>query len=214
MSSQLAVLQNMEDLGFITHKDGDIVSASIVSNDGNYIIEAERRTSDMYSHWMNTPNDPYYSARITIRFKDTLTNTTRLEIVSTPNAIASMIDTVESWVSFNGSYDCIAATGYTDIMGNTFDFSFSAENINGKSLLPGSFNEYPYIYNLIVLQYNPVTETVMQRMKIELERVEEYEMQDNHPTPIIKRCTLYDFLDILFYVAFSGSNIYETDWIL
>ena len=210
MNATTAVMQNMQEMGLITMDDEDSIYASIISNDGSTYIEVEKKKSDMHSIWAPDETDNYYTSRITIRFKDTLTGTTRLEVTTNVNAVSSMLDCIESWISFNNSYDCICPLGCTDVMGITYEFSFVAETPMGKYVIPKNPESYyPFTYNLIVLQYNPAYETVLPRLKVELEKVTE----DNNLEE--KRCTLYDFCDMLFYVAFCDSEgLYHNDWML
>lgn len=217
MSATTAVIQNMQDMGLI-RADGTVFG-SIVSNDGSTIIEAEKKQSDLHSLWI-PDNDPYFTSRIHIRFIDSLTKNLKLEVITNPSAISSMIDSVESWISFNNSYDCICGLNYTDIMGITYDFSFVAESGVGNYILPSDpKGNYPFTYNLVILQYNPRDERVMTRLKIELEKIYDdeapayYELE-NKKIVSNRICTLYDFLDMLFYVSFADTDMIDNNWVL
>jgi hypothetical protein len=203
---------NMDELGYIV--DNDEVSGSIVSNDGSILIEMTRTKSDMHSLWSSTPSDEYYSSRVTISFKDALTKRTILDIHTNPSMVSCMLDSIESWISFNYSYDCICPLGYTDIMGNTYEFSFTIMNCNNQYAFPTDpllkdTYQFPYKYFLEILQYNPIEERIISRLKVELEEVSDV---DENTVQNNGKCTLYDFCDMLFYVTFYSTEIYDTEW--
>lgn len=215
MNTTMHVLSNMNELGYINNSGNDDVSGSLVSNDGSVIIEMKRSKSDVHDIWSSEPSDPYYSRRITITFKDSLTKRTIIEIHTNPSMVSALLDSVESWISFNYSYDCICPLEYTDIMGNTYEFSFSLVDCNNSNVFPydivngNSYPKYPYKYILEILQYNSTEERMIPRLKIELECLAEV---DEYTVSNIGKCTLYDFCDMLFYVTFFGDDMYDTEW--